>query len=179
MEIKDENIDSTVEGDVFHTDNPSLDDLEEFLRKVGRGKEKIVVNEKNGRVKYSVSIKRDKRKYAKFIVYDGWLSLINQLDKSSIILLFYILNIIKVGDHRIKIMSEEFCELTGFARPTFYSAITQLVKEKWLYKSTLPKIYFINIRRFHRGPVELIYQNREIDKMRKDNKGVKLDELEY
>lgn len=155
--------------------NPSIEHLDDFLKKIGGGKEKVVIYEKEGRVKYTVSNRRDKRKYAKFILYNGWLETITELDKSSIIVLFYILDNLKVGNSRIKLNSEEVCEVTKISRPTFYKAIYQLLDKEWLFRSTLKKYYFINMRRVSRGPAELVYQNHEIEVMRRENQGQKID----
>ena len=94
-------------------------------------------------------------------------------------LLFYIIDTIKIGSHKVRIKSDQFCEVTGLARPTFYTAINQLLEERWIFRTITPKVYFINVRRFHRGAMELIYQANEIERLRKSEKGIKIDNLEY
>ena len=161
-----------------YNNNPSIDGFENYIKKIGRGKENITTIEDEGRVTYKIPIRKDKRKYSKFIMYEGWLYSILKLSKTSIALIFYILDNMKIGKTIIKLDGEDFRNITNITRPTYYKALYQLLDNEWIYKTKTSKNYYINIRKFFRGPAELIYRDMEIKKQRDLNMGRSLDVLE-
>lgn len=147
-----------------YKENPVIDSVAENIRHKKR--KRIMEEIEDKEIDYTIQQYQDQRTYGKFFVSENLLKKVVELNHSSMLLLFYILEKMEYGKSEVYLTSAPFCKETGLSRASFYASVELLIKKGWIFKMEELKVYSINLHRFSKGPVEKVLEMDEMNKKR-------------
>lgn len=143
-----------------YRENPTIEGVFSTLHD-GEGQVVITTHVDTGdgveRVNKKVQRKVDNRNFIKLFRINGTLDKFTELTRSAQMLLVYVMEKMDMNDTYTYVYGNEFCDKTHLSRGTFSNALTELLDKKWIYKSNIPKKYWINLYLIAKNRIEKLY----------------------
>lgn len=137
--------------------NPFTDSLKTVIHKknivAGRSADNVIIDiesgEQTGHVAFMKIQEYDKQQFVKFYVDN--LKMFFGLSKKAIRVLVYIMQALKPRKDTVLIDTLDCAEYTNYARSTVFSAIAELLENKFIARTKTNQLYYINPSIFFNG----------------------------